>query len=701
LIPAGSISGQVTLPDGTPVRDVPVEVLEQYHYEDAGGGSGETRTDAEGRFTIGGLRPATYDVMARLTPKQAEEWAAAVRPGVRLRLAENATNQDIRLTKGVLVTGKITNSETGKLIADQALTIGLVPADETSPLGQLWAETSEGRYRTRIPAVPHRVYFASSAKGFERGEEEPTRVNARDGEEVTVDFALKPKGEPLQVTGRVIGADGKPAAGAAVHAFLTNGYESSFDTMDSTGNFSIEIPKNIKEAVPIFATDGPRRSPIQKVAVGKPITLQLGDKDLTSIRGCVVDEQGKPIPGATVHFQLADDAVNWQHALSTDATGRFELADIWSDVAFNVYGEAEGFGYAHKKVTTTRGKKLDLGNLVLEKADRVLEGVVVDPDGKPASVLLSVSGGSDQPMVSAKSDSEGHFLVSGLLEGKIFLSARQKFGERYVDVARAKAEAGDRQIKLTIKRADTTLHGRLVNSAKQPIAGAMVVIVDHDQPGDISAVTAKDGTFRLPGVFPGWLTVKVMPDRHSKNAIALRGKAGSEESLLVLPAPPIAATANPPTPPARLVGVGDPAPTAEVAVWLTSAPLPPQNQGTVRILDFWNIFCGPCIANLPKQQEFWEAHRREGLEMIALHPAWNEQEIREFLAARPNVRFPIAIEKEGCPTSNRYPIEGVPTYVVIDPDGKIEFIGAGDWEGAKAKALSLLAALAKQKAESP
>jgi hypothetical protein len=106
LIPAGSAAGKVTLPDGQPAKRVSIRVLEQYNYDEAGGGGGTATTDAEGRYSIGRLRPAIYDIQATLPPESTEQYATPIRSGVRLKLAENAVNQDLALTKGVLVSGK-------------------------------------------------------------------------------------------------------------------------------------------------------------------------------------------------------------------------------------------------------------------------------------------------------------------------------------------------------------------------------------------------------------------------------------------------------------------------------------------------------------------------------------------------------------------------------------------------------------------
>jgi protocatechuate 3,4-dioxygenase beta subunit len=570
------------------------------------------------------------------------------------------------------------------------MTIGLAPSDQSSPLGQLWTETTDGHYEIRIPAGSYKIYFAGGVRGYEPVESEPVTVKGKVGEETSVDFQLKPRSKPSRVTGKVLDSDGRPVKGADI--FIYAGWEfRKYGTTNSEGNFAIEAPAEIKDDVRIYATDGPRRSQRLKTTIARPIELILSDKTIASVHGRVVDEAGLPIQNADINVE----ADGWSETLTTDDTGRFACPDAWSNTDLNVRCEEAGYGRVIKKATAAPGENLDLGELVLVKADQTLDGLVVDADGHPAMVELGILG-TGQPQIHGKSDLSGKFHLTGLIRGKINVSAFQTLGGRSVTLAHAEAQAGDTNLKIVIKSPSATLHGRLVDTEKQPVAGAMILADDFDQPGEISATSANDGTFQIKGLFPGWLSLRVMPSKNSKDSVRLRAKTGDEESLVVLPAHSRAAQADTPIPDAERAKVGSTAPQVEAAVWLNTPPLPPQNLGKVRILDFWNIFCGPCIANLPKQQEFWEAHRREGLEMVALHPAWNEQEVREFLAARPGIHFPIAIEKEGTAVSDHFFIEGVPTYVVIGPDRKVAFVGAGDWEGAKARATSLLQDLAKK-----
>lgn len=152
-----------------------------------------------------------------------------------------------------------------------------------------------------------------------------------------------------------------------------------------------------------------------------------------------------------------------------------------------------------------------------------------------------------------------------------------------------------------------------------------------------------------------------------------------------------------------------------VGAWVDSNSLERLDQfsGRVVVLDFWAIWCGPCIKAFPQIQslheEFaesenvsiigvtswggyvWDAEKRrpiKGKPEPGSSPQENEeaqqqmelQAIRSFLAIH-KVTYPqIVVSKERC---NAFGIQGLPTSVVIDQNGNVAKVLTGtDSEGA-------------------
>lgn len=133
---------------------------------------------------------------------------------------------------------------------------------------------------------------------------------------------------------------------------------------------------------------------------------------------------------------------------------------------------------------------------------------------------------------------------------------------------------------------------------------------------------------------------------------------------------------------------------------LTDADL----KGKVVLLDFWAVWCGPCIATFPHLNEWNEKYADKGLVTIGLtrwyNYAWKngkaarskdvpheeELEMLEKFGAQHKLTHRFAIQKDRS-MSDFYGVRGIPHAVLIDRRGKVALMRVGSGE-ANAKAIS-------------
>ncbi len=95
-------------------------------------------------------------------------------------------------------------------------------------------------------------------------------------------------------------------------------------------------------------------------------------------------------------------------------------------------------------------------------------------------------------------------------------------------------------------------------------------------------------------------------------------------------------------------------------------------EGKVVFLNFWAIFCGPCVAEMPNIQKLHEEYGDE-VEVIAINVTEGYDEISGFIKDR--YTFTIGRDK---PLGNTFGIKYIPTTYVIDKDGIITYGSSGD-----------------------
>lgn len=100
-------------------------------------------------------------------------------------------------------------------------------------------------------------------------------------------------------------------------------------------------------------------------------------------------------------------------------------------------------------------------------------------------------------------------------------------------------------------------------------------------------------------------------------------------------------------------------------------------RGRIGVINFWGVWCGPCVKEAPDMQKFHEKYRDDpDVVFITIDNDPNPDTVREFMATR-EFDFPVLLD-DGYVT--RSGVRAFPTTWFIDRDGRIVFqhLGASD-----------------------
>ena len=172
--------------------------------------------------------------------------------------------------------------------------------------------------------------------------------------------------------------------------------------------------------------------------------------------------------------------------------------------------------------------------------------------------------------------------------------------------------------------------------------------------------------------------------------------------------------------------IGTPAGPLEIAEWTNGSQLSDSDlKGKVVLLDFWAIWCGPCIATFPHLREWQEKYSDKGLVIVGVTRyygyEWNDEtnrpvrptkkpaaakegEKKEDTEKEPVVthetelamlkkfaefhqlKHRFALQTDDSPVAKHYAVTGIPQVVVIDRQGIVRLIKVGSGP-ANAKAI--------------
>lgn len=331
----GSISGRITA-GSDPVAGVEV-ILKQAGNSPVmdimqSGPTVTATTDANGWYRLTGVAPGNYRILAYAPAYVIEGDSNPLQPGktVNLAEAENLENVNFTLTRGGVLTGKVTDPDDRPVIAEAVRAYKLGADGKRAASGipdfSLWQTDDRGVYRI-FGLDPGRYIIAAGASSedallrmgagsggtyyrrtfYPQAVEEAAAkiIELRSGAEAeNLDIKLAPssKSKTFAAIGRVVEADsGKPVAGVMIGYGVTKQGSASFgmgsSATNSAGEFRLEgLTPNAYNAYVIGLEASEN--------YGEPLNFEITDSDLSGLE--LKMRQGASINGIAVIEGAAD-----------------------------------------------------------------------------------------------------------------------------------------------------------------------------------------------------------------------------------------------------------------------------------------------------------------------------------------------------------------------------------------------------------
>ena len=373
-------------------------------------------TDAQGAYRIRDAHAGSVALKLELG-KRAESWVPKEYEDVRVAAGARIDGLDFNLDKGILVSGRVLTQEGGRPVPDATLEI------QGKPNLHLEKKTdADGRFSVRFgpeggSVSVRKVGARSLVFPYSDGGSSTTKyVGYYPNAQFSLPLELRVPEAMLLPTiphlvGKVVDLGGKPVAGATVRNL--QGGEA---VTDATGRFRFQTPTEPGSSVFASTAEATSVRPVE-VKAGPEIALTL-DAPTATITGTVAGEDGRPMAGIDVCL-VAHRLGDWYetHA-STDASGTYRFAGLYvGPTPFRVWARKKGFAMALiPEIAPTVGERVKLETMRLIPADGVIEGRVLEHDGRPAEGVNVLGQMVDaEPVVT---DAQGRFRITGALRGR-------------------------------------------------------------------------------------------------------------------------------------------------------------------------------------------------------------------------------------------------------------------------------------------
>lgn len=98
-------------------------------------------------------------------------------------------------------------------------------------------------------------------------------------------------------------------------------------------------------------------------------------------------------------------------------------------------------------------------------------------------------------------------------------------------------------------------------------------------------------------------------------------------------------------------------------------------RGKLVLLDFWEVWCGPCVQSMPKIQAMHEKYAGKGLVVLGVTLDKDNYASNKLFVQKKQLTFPHLLGDEQ--TISGYKVNAIPEYILIDEAGKVILAQAG------------------------
>jgi thiol-disulfide isomerase/thioredoxin len=321
------------------------------------------------------------------------------------------------------------------------------------------------------------------------------------------------------------------------------------------------------------------------------------------------------------------------------------------------------------------------------EASTKLTGRVIDVDSKRingAAVTLSFhsGGGSASSQLSAITDKNGEFAIGvpRLNDGqKIGLViTREGFGGVDTDpMDLADAQDGIVSVGAVTLQRGCSIRIRVVGPDGKPLHGAVVEPLNDYASRTRIARTGPDGECQLTDLAAGLMRVSAQFGTLATSTKIPLDQGANEVVVLKLAPTPTAPSSQQPERPPPLAA-GTPAPEWTVAEWTDGKDRTLADyRGKVVVLDFWGIWCGPCVHAIPAMKELHRRYKDRDVVFLGIHTAGTDMTLVKRLLKQQDWDLTVGLDSGDDivtgETVRRYSIQGYPSVIVVDRSGVVAF----------------------------
>ncbi|MCP4447574.1 MAG: sigma-70 family RNA polymerase sigma factor [Myxococcales bacterium] len=435
LMPAGGIRGRVTEAEsGEAVVSASIEVV---GLQPGMMASQTVHSDADGRFALSGLGPGRTQLRVRSV-------GLSTHFEVELGLAEERMDVEIELERGFTIAGYVVEKGSDKPVA-MATVFAMNPVTSESIPGA--HATSEDGY-FEIHGLKAGSYMVMAAEVHHLTEMQFNTVSIDDDrKDMLVELTLgrtivgrvQPPG-PAQIM--IDDPEGSIAYSGVLGVIMSKNIRA-----DEEGYFELVGMPPIPLTIRATATDG--QSGEAEAGIGvSDVLLTLEERP--SLSGRLIDNAGAPLVGAWISLDGTPSMMGGLRqqlgmGARSDEEGRFRLVGLepgdYELHAHDDHGERKlveplsDSSNDDDALGTIQLTERGIANLQVRvaRADRTIEGTVLDEAGNPVADAWVQAGPKDAPRDAPKksvlTDADGQFVLRDLAEGIYELTPKLANGE--------------------------------------------------------------------------------------------------------------------------------------------------------------------------------------------------------------------------------------------------------------------------------